>query len=63
MERDDFMRGDGLMADGALAVEGTMMASGSRRVFIINQGVSQVRGILLASDKVSFIICVGFEGF
>ena len=52
MKRDDFIRGDGLKAEGALAVEKTMIAAGSGDVVIINPGVSQVKGVLLASDNV-----------
>ena len=63
VQRDDFMRGNGLNADGALAVEGTMMAAGFGGVVIINPGVSLVRRVLLASDKVRFAVCVGFEWF
>ena len=62
VDGNDVMRGIGLNAYVALAVEGTMMAAGSGGVVIINSGVSLVRMVLLAADEVCFSIGVGLEG-
>ena len=56
VERDDFIHGERLKTDGELAVEGIMMPAGSGGVIIIKPGVSLIRRVFLASDKVRLTI-------
>ena len=62
VETDVFMRRDGLKADGALAIEGAMMAAWLGRVNIIEPSVSPVRRVELSSNGVSKTIRVSFVG-
>ena len=62
VESDECMYRVGLKTDGALAIEGTMMAAWSRRIIIIEPGVSLVRRVELAPNKVRFTIRVSLVG-
>ena len=52
----------GLETDGALAIQGAMMAACLGRLITIEPGVSLLRRVELAPNKVYFTFCVSLEG-
>ena len=62
VEGDDFMNRDVLKADGALAIEGTMMAAGCDGFIVIKPVVGLVGRFQSATDKVCFTSCTSLVG-